>query len=87
MTVAAGGGLSPVLFRLRVKAVVVAFVWFIVKERTSQIRQLLAWAMTDLTLKVRRRRGRRCGVWSTDERPFVWADRCRAGILIGLRFG
>jgi len=87
MAIAAGSGLRAILLRLCMEAVVVAIVRLVVKERTSEIRQLLARAMTALTLKVRGRRGRGRGVWSTDDCAFVRANRCRAGILIGLRFG
>src|ERR1041385_2575020 len=87
VAIAAERSLRAVLFCLRMEAVVVSFVRFTVKERTGEIGKLLAGAVTALTLQVRWRRGRGGGVWFTDDCAFVWADRCRAGILISLRFG
>lgn len=87
MTIAARRSLrAAVLFRLRVKAVVVTFVWLNMKERAGQVRKLFARSVTSLALKIRRRGRRRCGVWSTDDRAFVWMNWSRARIQIGLSF-
>ena len=74
MAIAAGCGLRAILLRLCVKTVVVTFMWFIVKERTGEIRELLARAVTTLALKICSWSRRRRSLRAADDCSFIWSD-------------